>query len=59
MSDIVESLRQRVKAIMPELEIQHFEINQEELINDVAIVNNKLFFDLQIQRNTQKYMMTR
>lgn len=44
MSDIVESLRQRVKAIMPELEIQHFEINQEGLINDVAIVNKKLVF---------------
>jgi|APFre7841882724_1041349.scaffolds.fasta_scaffold14911_2 aminoglycoside 2''-phosphotransferase len=44
MSEIVESLRQRVKAIMPELEIQHFEINQEGLINDIAIVNKKLVF---------------
>ena len=44
MSEIVESLRQRVKAIMPELEIQHFGINQEGLINDIAIVNKKLVF---------------
>ena len=52
MSDIVESLRQRVKAIMPELEIQHFEINQEGLINDVAIVNKKLVFRF---AKTEKY----
>lgn len=44
MSDIADSLRQRVQAIMPELEIQHFEINQEGLINDVAIVNKELVF---------------
>ena len=44
MTDIAYSLRQRVQAIMPELEIQHFEINQEGLINDVAIVNKKLVF---------------
>jgi aminoglycoside 2''-phosphotransferase len=52
MSDIVESLRQRVKAIMPELEIQHFEMNQEGLINDVAIVNKKLVFRFP---KTEKY----
>jgi len=44
MSDIADSLRQRIQVIMPELEIQHFEINQEGLINDVAIVNKKLVF---------------
>lgn len=52
MSDIADSLRQRVKAIMPELEIQHFEINQEGLINDVAIVNKKLVFRF---AKTEKY----
>ncbi len=44
MSDIAGSLRQRVRTIMPELEIQHFEVNQEGLINDVAIVNGKFVF---------------
>src|SRR5687768_14526721 len=44
MADIGETLRHRIQAIMPELEIQHFEINQEGLINDVAIVNRKLVF---------------
>jgi aminoglycoside 2''-phosphotransferase len=44
MSDIANTLRQRVQSIMPELEIRNFEINQEGLINDVAIVNKKLVF---------------
>ncbi len=44
MPDITDTLRQRVQAIMPDLEIQHFEINQEGLVNDVAIVNKKLVF---------------
>ena len=44
MADIAETLRHRIQTIMPELEIQHFEINQEGLINDVAIVNKKLVF---------------
>lgn len=44
MSDNTDLLRQRVQAIMPELAIQQFEINQDGLINDVAIVNNKLVF---------------
>jgi aminoglycoside 2''-phosphotransferase len=44
MSNVADSLRQRIQAIMPELQIQHFEINQEGLINDVAIVNKKLVF---------------
>lgn len=52
MSDIADALRQRVKAIMPELEIQHFEINQEGLINDVAIVNKTLVFRF---AKTEKY----
>lgn len=38
------TLRHRIQSIMPELEIQHLEINQEGLINDVAIVNQKLVF---------------
>lgn len=52
MSEIADTLRQRVQSIMPELEIQHFEINQEGLINDVAIVNNKLVFRF---AKTEKY----
>lgn len=52
MSDIVDTLRQRVQSIMPELEIQHFEINQEGLINDVAIVNQELVFRF---AKTEKY----
>ena len=52
MSDIADSLRQRIQTIMPELEIQHFEINQEGLINDVAIVNKKLVFRF---AKTEKY----
>lgn len=42
MSD--EQLRQYVKEIMPDLEIEHFERNDEGLINDIAIVNRKLVF---------------
>lgn len=52
MSDIAKTLRQRVQLIMPELEIQNFEINQEGLINDVAIVNKKLVFRF---AKTEKY----
>ncbi len=52
MSDNVDTLRQRVQAIMPELEIEQFEINQEGLINDVVIVNKKLVFRF---AKTEKY----
>src|SRR5687768_846545 len=52
MADIGETLRHRIQAIMPELEIQHFEINQEGLINDVAIVNKKRVFRF---AKTEKY----
>lgn len=39
-----ESLRQRVQSIMPDLEIEQFEVNNEGLINDVVIVNGKYVF---------------
>ena len=52
MADIAEALRHRIQTIMPELEIQHLEINQEGLINDVAIVNKKLVFRF---AKTEKY----
>lgn len=52
MADITETIRHRIHTIMPELEIQHFEINQEGLINDVAIVNKKLVFRF---AKTEKY----
>jgi hypothetical protein len=37
-------LRQRVRVIMPDLEIKQFEINQEGLVNDVVIVNEQFVF---------------
>ena len=52
MTDSTETLRYRIQTIMPELEIQHFEINQEGLINDVAIVNKRLVFRF---AKTEKY----
>jgi aminoglycoside 2''-phosphotransferase len=39
-----EQLRQRINKIMPDLEIEHFERNEEGLINDIAIVNRDLVF---------------
>jgi len=42
MSD--EQLRQRIKMIMPELEITHLEHNREGLINDIVIINHELVF---------------
>lgn len=39
-----EQLREYVKEIMPDLEIEHFERNDEGLINDIAIVNRELVF---------------
>jgi len=44
MSDSIDILLQRVQAIMPDLEIEQFERNQEGLINDVLIVNQKFVF---------------
>jgi aminoglycoside 2''-phosphotransferase len=44
MLDTVDTLRQRVREIMPELEIHHLDINQEGLMNDVVIVNRSLVF---------------
>ncbi len=52
MPDNTDSLRQRVQVIMPDLDIRHFEINQEGLINDVAIVNKKYVFRF---AKTEKY----
>ena len=44
MSETRERLLQRVRALMPGLEITQFEINQEGLINDVVIVNRQWVF---------------
>jgi aminoglycoside 2''-phosphotransferase len=44
MSDPAKSLRQRIKTIMPDLEIQQFERNLEGLINDVVVVNKSFVF---------------
>lgn len=44
MTDLAETLRARVAAIMPDLAIAQFELNQDGLINDVAIVNGQLVF---------------
>lgn len=44
MSDHTAHLRQRVQTIMPDLVITQVELNQEGLINDVAIVNQSLVF---------------
>jgi len=51
-TDNADILQQRVQAIMPDLEIEQFEINQEGLINDVAIVNKKFVFRF---AKTKKY----
>lgn len=39
-----EQLRQRIQKIMPDLEIEQFERNEEGLINDIAIVNQEIVF---------------
>jgi aminoglycoside 2''-phosphotransferase len=44
MSDDTDRLLQRVQTIMPGLEIEHYERDQEGLINDVLIVNNQFVF---------------
>lgn len=44
MSNNAETLRERVQGIMPDLEIEQFEINDEGLINDVVIVNEMYVF---------------
>jgi len=41
-----EDLLQRIRAIMPDLEIEQFERDAEGLINDVVIVNQKWVFRL-------------
>lgn len=44
MSNSSEVLRQRVHTIMPNLRIEQFDISNEGLVNDVAIVNQKYVF---------------
>ncbi|HUV29831.1 MAG TPA: phosphotransferase [Acidobacteriota bacterium] len=44
MSHNAMSLRERVQGIMPDLEIEQFEMNNEGLINDVVIVNGMYVF---------------
>lgn len=39
-----DSLLQRIQALMPDMLIEQFEINQEGLVNDVVIVNRNLVF---------------
>ena len=39
-----EELLERVRAIMPDLEIQHVERNQEGLMNDILVINNQYVF---------------
>lgn len=44
MSDSLDILRHRVLAIMPDLRIEQFDVSDEGLVNDVAIVNRDLVF---------------
>jgi len=44
MPDNTNALRQRIRAIMPQLKIEQLEVNQEGLINEVAIVNRQYVF---------------
>ena len=44
MTDNTDALLQRVRAIMPDQEIEQFEIDPEGLINEVVIVNQKYVF---------------
>jgi aminoglycoside 2''-phosphotransferase len=44
MSDLASQLRSRIHALMPELEIERLEVNQEGLVNDVAVVNGEWVF---------------
>ena len=44
MSDSTDILLQRVRAIMPDLEIEQIEKNQEGLINDILIINQQFVF---------------
>ena len=44
MPDTTENLLERVRAIMPDLAIEHFERNHEGLINDILIINHKFVF---------------
>jgi aminoglycoside 2''-phosphotransferase len=52
VSNSTDTLLQRVRAIMPDLEIEHYERDQEGLINDVLIVNNQYVFRF---AKTEKY----
>lgn len=44
MNESTAILLDRVRAIMPDLVIDHFEINQEGTLNDVVIINHDLVF---------------
>jgi aminoglycoside 2''-phosphotransferase len=44
MPSTQEILLQRIQTLMPDITVEHFEINQEGLINDVVIVNRNLVF---------------
>ena len=44
MPDNTDALRERIRLIMPGLKIDQLEVNQEGLINEVAIVNQQYVF---------------
>jgi len=44
MNESTAILLARVRALMPDLAIDHFEINQEGTLNDVVIINHDLVF---------------
>jgi aminoglycoside 2''-phosphotransferase len=52
MLETTGTLLNRIQTIMPDLEIEHFERNQEGTLNDVLIVNDKLVFRF---AKTEKY----
>ena len=51
MPELNDILLHRIRAIMPELAVDHFEVDQEGLINQVVIVNRQLVF--RFARNEQ------
>jgi aminoglycoside 2''-phosphotransferase len=44
LSNSPETLRRRVRSIMPDLEIERFDVSNEGLVNDVVIVNGEFVF---------------
>ena len=44
MPELLTTWTKQVQAVMPDLKIEHLELNQEGLINDVVIANHSLVF---------------